>query len=149
MSGWDFAAPPATAVLAGVEARRILWVQEIKKKPGYTPSVGTQLGIDTPATPFSPTTYACELLEVASRAPHTVSGKFRKAGWHVDGINLYGRKSGTAAWAALGRFNATPFTAQVPLTTGAPEEWEFYAMAVRRDVEFGVASQISLVVVRA
>jgi len=123
-------AVPTDTITCGIEARRILWVQEIKAKPGYNASVGAQLGIDKPSTPFNPGTYACQVLNLASNAPHTVGGKFRKAGGNVDGINFYGRKEGATAWTNLGRFNATPFTAQVTLTTGAPESWEFYAMAV-------------------
>ena len=142
-------APPASLILAGIEARRISWVQEVKNKPGYNASIGAQLGIETPSAPFDQKTYACQLLNLASNAPHTVGGKFRKAGGNVDGINLYGRRAGTVAWTNLGRFNATPFTAQVPLTTGAPESWEFYAMAVKADVEFGQGSAISPVIVRA
>ena len=141
-------APPASAILAGIEARRARWVQEIKKNPRYQPSVGAQLGIDTPVVPFNVLTYPCELLELASRAPHTVGGKFRKAAGNVDGINLYGRPVGTSAWQALGRFNATPFTASVPLPATGPAEWEFYARAVKRDVEIGVASAITTVIVR-
>ena len=117
--------PPTVTILAGVEARRIKWAQEVKNKPGATPSVLAQLGLGTPANPFNPVTYNCLLFALASRTPGTVSGKFRKAGGHVDGINLYGRKSGTAAWTLLGRFNATPFTASVPVSGTAPEEWNF------------------------
>lgn len=145
----DLPTPPASTILAGVEARRIFWVQEIKNKPGYNSSVGAQLGIETPERPFEREAYQCQLLNLVSNSPHTVGGRFRKAGGNVDGINLYGRKAGTAAWQNLGRFNATPFTAQVPLVGAAPENWEFYAMAVRADVEFGQGSAILSVTVRA
>ena len=43
---------------------------------------------------------------------------------------------------------AAAFIAQVTLTTGAPEEWEFYAKAVKANVEFGVGSPIFPVIVR-
>lgn len=140
--------PPFDLVMGGIEARRQRWVQEIKANASYNQAIGALLGIDVAARPFNPTTYTCELLEVASRSPHTVSGKFRKAGGHVDGIDLAGRKSGTAAWHALGRFNATPFTAAVPLAGDVPEEWEFQAQAVKRDVAFGEPSAVAVVIVR-
>ncbi len=88
------------------------------------------------------------MLALASNAPHTVGGKFRKAGGHVDGINFYGRRAGATAWTMLGRFNATPFTASVPLAGDAPESWEFYARAVKADQEFGQGSPIQPVIVR-
>ena len=78
----------------------------------------------------------------------TVAGKFRKANGNVDSINLYGRKSGTTAWAALGHFTATPFGASVPVAGPNPEQWEFQARAVKRDVEFGLPSMIIEQIVR-
>ena len=66
----------------------------------------------------------------------------------MEGINLYGCKSGTTPWQLLGRFTATPFSASVPVAGSVPEQWEFQARAVRRDVEFGLPSMIAEQVVR-
>lgn len=60
----------------------------------------------------------------------------------IDGVNLYGRKTGNGGWAFLGRFNATPGNVAVPLADGAPEQWEFYNRAVKRDVEIGNPSPV-------
>ncbi len=139
---------PVDAILPGLEARREQWVAKAKASPNYNPSVGTTLGIEATGTPFDPTTYQAILTNVASPSAHTVTGKFRKAGGQIDGINVYGRKEGTMPWQMLGRFNATPFSALVPLAAAAPEPWEFLARAVKRDVEIGVASDVVQQIVR-
>ena len=115
----------------------------VKHLAGYNPSIGATLKLEASATPFDPTTYQAEIFRFDSLSTHTVGGKFRKANGKIDGINLYARKAGTAGWTVLGRFNATPFTAMVPVTapTG-PEDWGFQARAVKRDVEIGLASDI-------
>lgn len=136
-------AAPTADVFCGVEKRRELWVQMVKNLPGYNPSIGATLRLEAAVTPFDPATYQAVLFAVGSPSSHTVGGKFRKANGKVDGINLYARKAGTPTWAMLGRFNATPFTAMVPVVAATgPEDWEFQARAVRRDVEFGLPSTI-------
>ena len=136
-------AQPNAGVFCGIEKRRELWAQVIKNLPGYNPSIGATLKLEAAVTPFDPATYQAEIFKFDSPSSHTVGGKFRKAGGKIDGINLYARKAGTPGWTALGRFNATPFTAMVPVTapTG-PEDWEFQARAVKRDVEIGLPSMI-------
>lgn len=144
-----FPPAPQPAILCGIEKRRELWVATAKMKSGYTPAAGAMLGIETPADPFDPATYVAELFALSSPAAATVAGKFRKARGNIDGINLYGRKSGTSGWVMLGRFNATPFSALVPLSGANPEDWEFQARAVKRDVEIGLPSMIIPQMIRA
>lgn len=140
--------PPPFAVLTGIEKRRTQWVAQVKSNALYTTTLGELLRIEEGGTPFDPTTYQAVLLNVASPSAGTVAGKFRKASGQIDGINLYGRKEGASGWTGLGRFNATPFSAMVPLAGAAPEAWEFQARAVRRDVEIGTASLISQAIIR-
>jgi hypothetical protein len=40
----------------------------------------------------------------------------------------------------LGRHNATPANAIIPMTEGNPEEWQFQTVAVKRDQEICHAS---------
>lgn len=145
-----FPAAPTTSLVfvPGFEARRPKWVDTIKKNPLYTPALGASIGIETPHAPFDPNTYQAVLTGVMSIEAHSVTGKFRKAKDRVQGINLYGRKSGASVWTPLGRFNATPFTANVPLAGGEPETWEFQARAVSKDHEFGLPSDAVIVIVR-
>jgi hypothetical protein len=138
---------PLPPVAADIEARRELWVQQVKKSPGYSATIGTALGIETSAKPFNPASYVCELYGVVCQSPHTVSGKFRKAGGQVDSIHLYGRKNGMADWTLLGTFTATPFTASIPVAATTPEQWEFQARAMHRDAEFGLPSAIQPAVI--
>lgn len=139
---------PPDGIRTGLEARRELWAQKAKASINYNPSIGSQLGIESTRSPFESATYQAVLSNLTSPAPRTVSGKFRKAGGRIDGINLYGRKEGTIPWILLGRFTVSPFSALVPLTGSAPEAWEFLARAVKRDVEIGVASDVVQVIVR-
>lgn len=144
-----FPAAPAAGITRGIESRRALWVQAAKARTSYTSAAGAMLGIESSATPFDPTTYQAELTNLVSTSAQTLSGKFRKAGGNLDSINLYGRKVGSTAQVLIGKFTATPFTAQVPLSGSAPEEWQFEARAVKRDVEFGLPSAASSVLIRA
>jgi hypothetical protein len=139
---------PSVLIEPGVEERREKWVARAKASPNYNPSIGIQLGLEATAASFDQATYQAIITNLASPSPRTVTGKFRKAGGHIDGINLYGRKDGTERWILLGRFNASPFSALVPLAGEAPEAWEFLARAVKRDVEIGVASNVVQVIVR-
>ena len=75
--------------------------------------------------------------------------KFDKAYGKIDGVNLYGRKSGTSSWTPLGRFNATPANTIVPLADSSPEEWQFQSRAVRRDQEIGNPSPVMTAIIRS
>jgi hypothetical protein len=140
--------PPGTTVTCGIETRREAWVQEVKNAPGYNDSIGELLRIIAPATPFDPSVYITQLSGVFCPGPRTVSGKFRKAQGNADGIVLRGRKVGATQWTELGRFTASPFTASVPLAAYDPEAWQFQARVFRRDVEFGIESGISELIIR-
>ena len=48
----------------------------------------------------------------------------------------------------LGRFNAPPANAVVPLAGESPEEWQFQARAVRRDQEIGHPSPVLTAIIR-
>ena len=140
---------PAPAVLQGIEARRAKWVQRVKDSAAYSASIGEALRIVAPDVPFDPATYVPVLTSLRSQAAKTITGRFRKAYGNVDGIVLFGRKEGgSAAWTELGRFNAMPFTAAVPVTGPNPEVWEFAAQAFKRDVPFGNLSDIHQVTIK-
>jgi hypothetical protein len=145
----DWPTAPTPAVDCGIERRRELWVQRVKNSAGYSQSIGEALGIVAPSVPFDPATYVPVLTGLRSPSARTVTGKFRKAYGNVDGIILFARKEGgSAAWTELGRFNAVPFTALVPITATNPEVWEFAAQAFKRDVPFGNMSEIHQVTIK-
>lgn len=58
------------------------------------------------------------------------------------------RAKGTMAWAPMARFNASPFSAKVPLTGTAREPWEVLARAVERNVEIRLPSDVVQVIIR-
>ena len=147
MPTWPTA--PVPAVDSGIEARRELWVQAAKSNPAYNAgTMGTTLRLEATVTPFNPSTYTAKLTDLSSPNSKQLRFKFGKAYGQVDGVNLYGRQTGTSAWTSLGRFNATPANAVVPLANGQPEEWQFQARAVKRDKEIGHASPAMSVIVR-
>jgi hypothetical protein len=139
---------PTPAVLQGIEARRASWVARVKEMPGYSQSIGEALQIVAPVTPFDPASYVPVLSALRSQSAKTVTGRFRKAYGNVDGIVLFGRKEGSTSWIELGRFNAMPFSAEVPVTGPNPEVWEFAAQAFKKDVPFGNLSDIHQVTIK-
>ncbi len=148
MPTWPTA--PLNAVTGGIEARRELWVKMAKGCPGYDAgTTGAMLRTEAPESPFDPNTYVAKLSDATSPAAKQVRFKFSKAYGEIDGINLYGRKSGDTALINLGRFTATPGNVNVPLANGNPEEWQFQAHAVKRDQEIGSPSPAVTVIVRS
>jgi hypothetical protein len=148
MPTWPTA--PATAVTSGIESRRELWVKMVKASPGYDAStIGATLRIEAPVNPFTAGTYAAKMMDLTSPAAKQVRFKFSKAYGEIEGVNLYGRKSGATDLVNLGRFNATPANATVPLANGNPEEWQFQVRAVKRDMEIRHPSPAVSVIVRS
>lgn len=139
---------PTGVITCDFEKRREDWVRKAKASPAYTESLGEALRLIGSSIPFDPTNYTPELLSPMSQSPKTISGKFRKARGNVDGVILMGRKDGTSGWEDLGRFNATPFTASVPLANSGPELWEFWIQAFKRDVPFGNTSPVQQVIIK-
>ena len=110
--------------------------------------MGTTLRLEATVTPFNPTTYTAKLTDLSSPASKQVRFKFGKSYGNVDGVNLYGRKTGDSSWTNLGRFTAIPANATVPLANGQPEDWQFQARAVKRDKEIGPPSPAMSVIIR-
>lgn len=133
---------PTPVVDTGIEARREKWVQVVKNSPGYNDSIGESLGLVAPSTPFDPSAYTPTLTSPTSPNPKTFAAKFRKASGNVDGVAVYGSKGGSDSWVELGRFNSTPFSANVPTTATTPELWQFRIRAFKKDQFFGNYSDI-------
>ena len=69
--------------------------------------------------------------------------KFRRR--PVDGVNVYTRKRGEAAWRLLGRFTQSPCVDPTPAPAGVPEVREYRVVGVVKDREIGQASDIVIV----
>jgi hypothetical protein len=140
-----------TPITTGIEARRIDWVRLAKASPAYNPeTIGAVLRLEQTGDPFDPATYKAELSDFASPAANTVTFKFRKARGEVDGINLYLRRKGDAAWTFVRFYSKSPATDTTPVkVAGTPEEREYQGRAVIADAEVGIMSDIDTVLVRA
>lgn len=124
-----------------------MWVKAVKSNPGHdAATIGATLRVETPANPFNPATYTAKMMDLTIPAAKQVRFKFSKAYGEIEGVNLYGRKTGDTTLVNLGRFNATPANATVPLANGNPEDWQFQVRAVKRDNEIGHPSPTSVII---
>lgn len=141
---------PDPAVLTGVEARRMRWVQTIKNSAGYNPDTnGQTLLLETGSGPFQPDDYQAVIVSAVSLAPGQVSAKFRKARGAITGMAFSGHKSGSANVVDLGRFTVSPASLHIPIgTPGQAEVWEIWGQALKGDTLIGKPSDHKEVLVR-
>lgn len=141
---------PLIACPTGIEARRADWVQTIKSNSAYNPLThGATLKLEQTGTPFVPADYVGEIKSLKSTGSSEVELKLDKARGNLDANCVYGRKTGTATFALLGKFTAATATITIPgLAPGALEEWEFYTRGVIKDQEVGSPSPHESVVVK-
>jgi hypothetical protein len=117
-------APPVypAAVLPGIMGRLRKLVQNIKTRPGYTETIGQDLGIlagTTTSLPESPT------LTLISAIAGGVQLNWNKGGW--TGVKVQGRINGNP-WGDLGVDLYSPFVDTRALTTpGQAEAREYRA----------------------
>jgi hypothetical protein len=137
-----FPALPPVSCPTGIEERRTDWVQVIKNNAAYNPLThGATLKIEQTGTPFAPGDYTAEIKSIKPAGPGKVEVKLDKARGNIDANCVYGRKTGTANFAFLGKFTAATATLTIPgLAPGALEEWEFYTCGVIKDQEIGSPS---------
>ena len=139
------------SALAGIEARREIWVKAIKSLDGYDAGVqGVALRIEQTGTAFDPATYKAEITGVSSPSARAVVAEFRKARGKIAGVRFLGRKIGTTTLVELGGLRTvSPTTLEIPIATaGVAEDWEIQARAVVKDVLVGIASDFAPVLVR-
>lgn len=144
-----FPALPPVSCPTGIEARRAAWVQTIKNHRNYNPLThGAALKIEATGTPFNPSAYTGEIKSIKASGAGKVEMKLDKARGEIDSNCVYGRKTGTPAFALLGKFNAATATVTIPgHAPGALEEWEFCVRGVIRDAEVGdMSPHVSVVV---
>lgn len=118
-------APPAypATVPAGVLVRLRKLVQNIKSRPGYTETIGQDLGIiatDGTAAAPAPT------LTLVSATAGAVTLAWNKSGW--TGVKVQGRSNG-GAWTDLGVDLYSPFVDTRPLATPGSSETREYRAA--------------------
>ena len=118
------------------------FIKDIKRKPGYTSSIGMAMGVVGNSGVFDETTYQSSLkVEIH---PSYVNIKFVKKG--VQGINLYRRRNGDQNWEKLGFYGHSPCRDNSPLAVaGQPESREYRCIGVIKDQEIGMQSNIASV----
>jgi hypothetical protein len=133
------AAPPAypPAVPGGILTRLRKLVQNIKTRPGYTETIGQDLGIiatgETTA-PDAPT------LALVNNKAGSVTLNWNKAGW--SGVRVQSRSNG-GAWLDLGVDLYSPFVDTRPLAApGQPENREYRAAYLDGDTQLNGFSQV-------
>lgn len=141
---------PPLAVLRGIEARRIKWVQSLKNADNYAAEVdGATLQTEMGGSAFDPNTFKATLLSVQSQSPATVQAKARKARGAIHGNAFSGRKADSANWVDLGRFTSPDVSLHIPIATpGQAEEWEIRCQGLKADKLIGQPSDLKQVLVR-
>lgn len=112
-----------------------------KALPSYTPAVGQLLGVIGEGTPFDPNAYVGELKGLKLLGSAQVEVSFGKASGDIDGVDVYMRRQGQAAWVKLGLDTESPYTDTTPLAApGVPEVREYRVTGVLHDLEIGTTS---------
>lgn len=144
------ALPASTTVVAGIDTRRITWVERCKSSLQYTPDViGVALRTEPTGTPFDPAAWKAKIRLAECTGPAQVRLKLAKAGGAVDANAVYCRRKGQTVWTKVGVFTQAEITDTTPCATpGQPEEREYQVRSVIKDVEIGIASDIETVIVR-
>ena len=142
--------PLNATVVAGIDMRRIAWVERCKSSILYTPDIiGVALRTEPTGTPFDPTQWQAKIRLAECTGPAQVRLKLAKAGGEVDANAVYYRRKGQTVWIKLGIFMQAEIIDHTPCATpGQPEEREYQVRSVIKDEEIGIASDIETVIVR-
>jgi hypothetical protein len=120
----------------------------IKETTTYTDANGIDLGIVGAASTFDPATYVAVITDLEINMPGQVTLSFSAAGGAIEGVNVYYRLQGSAAWIYCNRDTASPYVHIQPLAVpGQPEIREYRIRAVMKDVEIGGYSGTSQITV--
>jgi hypothetical protein len=136
------AAAPAS-VAPGIVPRLRQLVARIKVAPGYTDSIGLDLGIGGPDTgsPSAPASSAKPAPKATALDGSRVRIEFGKGGF--DGVRIEARRAGETGWQSLGTDNYSPYTDErPPLEAGKPEVREYRLRYIQRDESVGEWSDI-------
>ena len=115
-------------------------VRNMKTRPSY-PSSGVEgsLALKMTKSTFDSRTFKTVL--TLSIAGNRVKVEFIKG--ECDGMVIYGRLRGEAAWTKIGQDSASPYYDTRPLgTPGVAEVREYMARGIVNDVEIGLDSDI-------
>ncbi len=118
-------------------------IGRLKTHTTYNDAIGESLAVISSSTAFDPLQYKAEIKVKVEG--NVVRISFFKKG--VDGVNIYNRRKGAAAWTFLARDTKSPYDDHIVLQTpGVPEHYEYRAFGVIDDTEIGQPSDIAEVV---
>jgi hypothetical protein len=119
-------------------------INQWKKNPAMTPAIAADLEITGTDPAFDPDTFKASI--TAEILPGHVRIKFKKG--QTEGINLYSRLKGQAAWKFVSRDTNSPYDDYTPLAVaGQAEVREYQAIGVLHDAQIGQPSDIVSVTV--
>ena len=139
-------APPAypAGILPGALVRLRKLVQNIKSRPGYTDTIGMDLGIITSDQGTAPQVPS---LALVSAVAGSVTFNWNKSGW--TGVKVQGKTNGDP-WMDLGVDLFSPFVDTRALAAaGVPENREYRAAYLDGDTVLSGFSQVVQVTVGA
>jgi hypothetical protein len=114
-----------------------------KSHTAYSDAIGETLAIKSTAAEIDLLQYKAHI--TAEVVGNLVRIRFTKKG--ADGVNIYHRRKGSAAWVFLARDTKSPYDDHIVLQTpGVPEHYEYRAFGVIDDTEIGQPSDIAEVV---
>jgi len=115
-------------------------IRLLKASPGFTDTIGHNLGILSPSSPpgVASSAKACA---TATARPGAVRIRWKKGSF--QGVNVYTRLQGASDWRLLGRDTHSPYEDATPLAKpGVPEVREYRVVGVVKDNEVGAPSDI-------
>ena len=132
------AAPPA--VPPGIVLRTRALVQRIKNSPGYTESIGQDLGIIATAATLAATAPKPTFKAVAQ--PHSYVHLEWVKGAH-SGVVIQSKRPADADWVTLNKDYYSPFDDErAPVTAGANETRQYRMRYLDKDDEVGEWSDV-------
>jgi hypothetical protein len=145
------ATPPVLPVIAmpthpfpGIKKRTQNVIQRAKKAPGYTDTIGEDLGFIDTGEPRDPNLLTAALA-VAARSGSRVEVTFSRQG--MDAMKIEFRRKGETAWSLATIATASPFMHEAdPATPGEPELREYRGTLLQKNEPIGNMSPVYSVV---
>jgi hypothetical protein len=119
------------------EPRLRATIKRMKSHNLYTPAIGEDMDIIGEGDGPDPATYKPEISGQAYKGYNQIN--FKKGFDVIDGMHIYGRLVGTASWGPKLAYDTNSPYPHYGVTQG--QAWEYMAIAVIDDVEFGLPSE--------
>lgn len=142
---WPVSPPltPPPNIVPGVIPRLRAMVARIKVQPGYTSSIGADLGVIASSSAAA-TTSGKPTASATAQPNSTVQVDWTKG--RFDGVLVEGQRGDEAAWTLLGTDTVSPYVDnRDPLVANAPEVRRYRLRYIKKDVPTGDYSDVMTV----